>query len=284
MAGGSCHSRKRSWRAPLGFCPLQRPELRKSTDPGFPSPGLFPSRRFSRPQGLTPSEAARACSIPQPLMGFRLQSLPVGRDALAGQPVVPRVPPKAAATRRKRPAIGATRRLGTPKDARPSRGADERCDSSSPASVPVGRRSGPPSEQGPHGGANLFRTSFPPAAPGKPDVPAWPSRCPPEGELRSSRAGADRRSARPEGRWSSEAQSLDRTHAARAVACGSKRRAGRSKPRPALCSSPCDPLRTRRPTSGHDHIRRHTTRLLRRSGTSERHPQGEGASPFRSGR
>jgi hypothetical protein len=28
----------------------------------------------------------------------------------------------------------------------------------------------------------------------------------------------------------------------------------------------------------------HTTQLLRRSGTSERHPQGEGASPFRSGR
>jgi hypothetical protein len=214
MAGGSCHSRKRSWRAPLGFCPLQRPKLRKSTDPGFPSPGLFPSRRFSRPQGLTPSEAARACSIPLPLMGFRLQSLPIGGDALAGKLVVLHVPPAAAATRRKRPAFGATRQLDTPKDTRPPRGSDELSDSSSPASVPVGRRSGPPQGQGPLGGANLFRTHFPPAVSGKPDVPAWPSLRPPEGELRSCRAGADRKSARPEGRWSSEAQSLDRTRAA----------------------------------------------------------------------
>jgi len=103
MTGGSCHSRKRSWRAPLGFCPLQRSELRKSTNPGFPSPGLFPSRRFSRPQGLTPSEAARAYSIPQPLMGFHRRSLPVGRDALAGKPVVLRVPPSDATARRMQP-------------------------------------------------------------------------------------------------------------------------------------------------------------------------------------
>jgi hypothetical protein len=256
MAGGSCHSRKRSWRAPLGFSPLQRTELRKSTHPGFPSPGKVPSRRFSRPQGLTPSEAARACSIPQPLMGFRLQSLPIGGDALAGKLIVLRVPPTAATTRRRRPAIDATRRLDTPKDTCPSCGMDERCDSSSPAPEPFGRRSNPPQGQGPHGGANLFRTSLSPAASGKPDVPAWPSRRPPEGELRSSRAGADQRSARPEGRWSSEAQSLDRTRVARAVVCGSKLRAERSKLRPAFHFSPCDVLQTRRPASGHDHIRR----------------------------
>ena len=214
MAGGSCHSRKRSWRAPLGFCPLQRTELRKSTHPGFPSPGKFPSRRFSRPQGLTPSEAARAYSIPQPLLGFRLQSLPIGGDALAGKPVVLHAPPTAGAARRKQPAIGATRRLDTPKDTRPSRGTDERCDSSSPAPEPFGRWSNPPQRQGPHDGANLFRTSFSPAASGKPNVPTWLSCRPPEGELQSSRAGADQRSARPEGRWSSEAQSLDRTRTA----------------------------------------------------------------------
>jgi hypothetical protein len=78
--------RERMQQAPIGFCPLQRPKLRKSTDPGFPTPGSFPSRRFSRPQGFAPSEAARACSIPLPLLGFHLQSLPVGGDALAGKP------------------------------------------------------------------------------------------------------------------------------------------------------------------------------------------------------
>jgi hypothetical protein len=191
----------RSRQAPLGFRPLQRTELRKSTCPGFPSPGLFPSRRFSRPQGFAPSETARACSIPQPLLGFRLQSPPFGSNALSGRPVVLHAPPVPTATRRKRPAIGAARRSGTPKGAVTSRSTDEQSDSPSPASVPFGRRSGPPQRQGPHGGANLVRACLSSAVPGKPSIPAWLSRRPPEGGLRSSRAGADRRSARPEGRW-----------------------------------------------------------------------------------
>ena len=115
----------RAQQASVGFCPLQRSELWKSTNLGFPSPSLFPSRRFSRPQGLTPSRAARACSIPQPLLGFHLQDPPLTGDALAGKPFAQLVPPKAAATRRTRAAIGATRQLDTPKGTRLSRGTDE---------------------------------------------------------------------------------------------------------------------------------------------------------------
>ena len=76
-----------------------------------------------------------------------------------------------------------------------------RSENSSPASVPFGEWSNPPQVQGPHGGANLFKAHISSAAPGKPNVPAWSSRDPPEGELRSNPTGADRRSARPERRW-----------------------------------------------------------------------------------
>jgi hypothetical protein len=116
---------KRARQASLGFCPLQRTELRKSTHPGFPSPGSFPSRRFSRPQGFSPSEAARACSIPLPLLGFHLQDPPLTEDALAGPLSFKLDPPEAAATRRTQAAIGAARQLETPKGIQLSRGTDE---------------------------------------------------------------------------------------------------------------------------------------------------------------
>jgi hypothetical protein len=116
---------KRARQASLGFCPLQRTELRKSTHPGFPSPGSFPSRRFSRPQGFSPSETARACSIPLPLLGFHLQDPPLTEDALAGRLLFKLDPPEAAATRRAQAAIGAARQSKAPKDLQPSRGTDE---------------------------------------------------------------------------------------------------------------------------------------------------------------
>jgi len=116
---------KRARQASLGFCPLQRTKLRKSTYPGFPSPGPFPSRRFSRPQGFSPSETARACSIPQPLLGFHLQDPPLTEDALAGTLHSKLDPPEAAATRRTQAAIGATRQSEAPKGIQPSRGTDE---------------------------------------------------------------------------------------------------------------------------------------------------------------
>jgi len=57
MAGGGRQAHTgRARQASLGFLPLQRMRSRRSTNPGFPSPGLFPSQRFSRSQGVTPSK------------------------------------------------------------------------------------------------------------------------------------------------------------------------------------------------------------------------------------
>lgn len=160
-------------RAPLGFRPLQRTKLRKSTHPGFPSPGSFPSRRFSRPQGFSPSEAARACSIPLPLLGFHLQDPPCAGDALAGMllgildpPALPR-PEGAGCSRRH--ACPWPRR--TSAFARYGRAATK---STSPASEPFGRPSSPPQGQGPHGSPNLIRTVLSPTLPGKPGKPLRP--------------------------------------------------------------------------------------------------------------
>jgi hypothetical protein len=57
MAGGGrqAHTR-RARQAPVGFVPLQRMRSRRSTNPGFPRPGSFPSQRFSRSQGFAPSK------------------------------------------------------------------------------------------------------------------------------------------------------------------------------------------------------------------------------------
>jgi hypothetical protein len=57
MAGGGrqAHTR-RARQASLGFFPLQRMRSRRSTNPGFPRPGPFPSQRFSRSQGFAPSK------------------------------------------------------------------------------------------------------------------------------------------------------------------------------------------------------------------------------------
>ena len=84
MTGGGCHARKRVCPAPLGFGPFQRLRYRKSTHPGFPSPGMFPSRRFSRPQGFAPSGPLWACSIPLTLLGFRLEGLEAWIDTPFG--------------------------------------------------------------------------------------------------------------------------------------------------------------------------------------------------------
>jgi hypothetical protein len=284
MAGGSCHSRKRSWRAPLGFCPLQRTKLRKSTDPGFPSPGLFPSRRFSRPQGLTPSEAARACSIPLPLMGFRLQSLPVGGDALAGKPVNLRVPPKAATTRRKRPRsaphVGWTpRRMPALRAVRTS-GATARLQPRCPLAggqthrrdkaLMAARTSSEPASLQPRPASRTFLPDRPGVRPKAGSDRA--GREPTEGphvprDVGLRRLRASTKHVLPE-RW----------HTARGVEPDGASPDLSSTLRRATFCEPEGP-RPATTTSGE-----HTTRLLRRSGTSSRHPQGEGASPFRSGR
>jgi hypothetical protein len=86
---------------------------------------LFPSRRFSRPQGFAPSRAARACSIPQPLLGFRLQDPPVGGDVPEGNAPRSIRPTDGCLGPKDEAAIGATRPLDTPKGTRLSRGADE---------------------------------------------------------------------------------------------------------------------------------------------------------------
>lgn len=49
--------------------------------------------------------------------------------------------------------------------------------------------------KGPHGGVSLIRARLSKTWSGKPDPPVLPSRCAPEGVLRSSRAGDGRRSA-----------------------------------------------------------------------------------------
>lgn len=222
-------------RASLGFCPLQRTKLRKSTHPGFPSPGMFPSRRFSRPQGLTPSETARACSIPLPLLGFRLQDPPLAGDALAGRllgmldpPVLPH--PKAQA------AVGAARATG-PEGPRRPRGTDEpqrraRLRPWSPLADRQARRRDKI--------LMAARTSSEPSSlrpcPASRAHLSDPSWCQPEGRPRVGQTSCGRRVQAPEGAGSSEARSLDRTVAIRAVD-NDPGKVGRGEPRPVQASS-----------------------------------------------
>jgi hypothetical protein len=84
MAGGGCRTRKRAQPAPLGFFPLQRMRIRKSTNPGFPSPGLFPSQRFSRSQGLTPSGTVVGLFHPTNAPGVPPEGSEVGSAPLSG--------------------------------------------------------------------------------------------------------------------------------------------------------------------------------------------------------
>jgi hypothetical protein len=76
MTGGSCPLRERRRRASLGFFPLQRLRNRKSTNPGFPAPGSFPSQRFSRSQGFAPSETLAGLFHPANALGVPLRRLP----------------------------------------------------------------------------------------------------------------------------------------------------------------------------------------------------------------
>jgi hypothetical protein len=50
--------------------PRRRHQHRKSTCPGFTSPGTFPPRGFSPPRGFAPSGALRVCFAPLAPMGF----------------------------------------------------------------------------------------------------------------------------------------------------------------------------------------------------------------------
>jgi hypothetical protein len=48
--------------------------IRRSTGPGFPSPGSFPSQRFSRSQGFTPSRSLVGLFHPTNALGVRRES------------------------------------------------------------------------------------------------------------------------------------------------------------------------------------------------------------------
>jgi len=76
MTGGSCPLRKQRRRASLGFLPLQRSRNRRSTYPGFPAPGSFPSQRFSRSQGFAPSDTAAGLFHPAGTLGVPPPRLP----------------------------------------------------------------------------------------------------------------------------------------------------------------------------------------------------------------
>jgi hypothetical protein len=108
MAGGGRHVRKRPRRASLGFCPLQRMELWKSTLPGFPGPGMFPSQRFSRSQGFTPSKTLVGMFQPTGAPGVPTADLLRPDSSLAGKPLVELRPPKPFVARRPGPGSGSS--------------------------------------------------------------------------------------------------------------------------------------------------------------------------------
>jgi hypothetical protein len=122
MAGGGCHARKRAQPAPLGFFPLQRMRIRKSTNPGFPIPGLFPSQRFSRSQGLTPSGTVVGLFHPTNAPGVPPEGPGTGSAPLSG--LLSRWPclSIAWAARRSPSAFAATLWSFLPKDSAPVRG------------------------------------------------------------------------------------------------------------------------------------------------------------------
>jgi hypothetical protein len=238
MTGGSRHTRERVQQAPIGFCPLQRPKLRKSTDPRFPSLGSFPSRRFSRPQGLAPSEAARACSIPLPLLGFHLQSPPVGGDALAGKP--PSCLPHRLLPRPKGQKLQSAPHVGWT----PRRVPDLRTGGTSVRTARHRPRCPLVSGQAHLRDKALLaaRTSFEPAL----LQPHPASRAFPPGRRRthpkvnSDRAGLEPTEGPhvPKDAGSPKAQSLDQTRAYRPAAGGFELRVGQSKLQPSLRSPP----------------------------------------------
>jgi hypothetical protein len=77
MAGGGRQARTRRTRqAPVGFLPLQRMGSRRSTNPGVPLPGSFPSQRFSRSQGFSPSRTVAGLFHPAGAHGVPPASRP----------------------------------------------------------------------------------------------------------------------------------------------------------------------------------------------------------------
>jgi hypothetical protein len=77
MAGGGRQAHTRHARqAPVGFSPLQRMRSRRSTNPGFPRPGSFPSQRFSRSQGVTPSKTLAGLFHPADAHGVPSKNRP----------------------------------------------------------------------------------------------------------------------------------------------------------------------------------------------------------------
>jgi hypothetical protein len=284
MAGGSCRIRKRTQRAPIGFCPLQRSELWKSTNPGFPSPGLFPSRRFSHPQGFAPSRAARACSIPQPLLGFRLQDPPVGGDAPEGDAPRSVRPTEGYHDPKDEAAISATRRLDTPKGTRLSRGMDE------PLGEPVSslgalwRAVKPTSGTRPSWRReplpNLLLSSRVRQA-GRPvlHLTAPTRRRAPIGP---GRAAEDPRN--PEGSWFFGGSEPRPKLCRQRGGSGSEHPFGRSKLRPPFGSGPCDLRWTQGPRPATSHVRRARDPSSWLGLTLGRPHARGGASSFRCGR
>jgi hypothetical protein len=86
-------------------------------------------------------------------------------------------------------------------------------------------------------------------------LPSCQELHPKAGSSRAGREPAEDPHA-PKDAGSSKAQSLDRTHATRAVTFGSEHWVGRSKLQPTARTSPCNLLRARRLVSGHCHVRR----------------------------
>jgi hypothetical protein len=255
MAGGSCRIRKRTQRAPVGFCPLQRSRLWKSTNPGFPSPGLFPSRRFSRPQGFAPSRAARACSIPLPLLGFHLQDPPVGGDAPEGEAPRSVRPTEGCRAPKDEAAISATRPLDTPKGTRLSRGMDEPLGELVSSLGARWRAVKPTSGTRPSWWREPLPNLLLSDRVRQAGRPVLASRRPPEG--RSDRLGQEQPKIHeiPKDPGSSEAQSLDRRCVAREVASVRSVRWSKQAPT-SLCSGPCDLLRAQGPLPATSHVRR----------------------------
>jgi hypothetical protein len=188
---------KRARQASLGFCPLQRTELRKSTHPGFPSPGSFPSRRFSRPQGFSPSETVRACSIPLPLLGFHLQDppdrrRPCGHALLQARPTGSGRDPKDAGCDRRRTAVESPE--GPPTFARYGRAAKK---SNLQPRNPLADRQAHRRDKA----LMAVRTPSGPCSlrpcPASRACPSDPSRRKPEGKLRGSRSDADKENELP---------------------------------------------------------------------------------------
>lgn len=180
----------------------------------------------------------------------------VGRDALAGKPVTLRVPPtgattpKGAASDRRHTAIGYPE--GYPLFARCGRAARQLVSSLGALWQAVKPTAGTrPS----------WRREPLPNQPSSSRVRQAGRSCLAVPVLTRRQAPIEPDGSRPKFRTSRRTLVFGgseprQNSCCRAVVCGSKRRAGRSKLRPALHSSPCDLVQTRRPASGHDHIRR----------------------------